>query len=69
MYKNRLTKICGRQPIKNLKGYGLLNHIPSNFLKLAFHKFYSFELPGHPSVAQIFNLHKELLWRAQLSLN
>ena len=31
-----LSNICGRQPLKNLKGYGLLKHIPSypfNFFK------------------------------------
>ena len=37
----RPTKICGRQSLKILKGYGLLqaDHIPSNFLKDVFHKF------------------------------
>ena len=40
------SKICGREPLKNLEEYGLLNHnhvadhIPSNFLKAVFHKFY-----------------------------
>ena len=24
VFKNRPSKICGRQPLKNLKGYGLL---------------------------------------------
>ena len=38
--KNGPSKICGRQPLKNLKGYGLLDHIPSNFLKANFHKLY-----------------------------
>ena len=28
-----LSKFCGRQPLKNLWGYGLLKHIPSDFLK------------------------------------
>ena len=38
LFKSGPNKICGRQPLENLKGYGLL--IPSNFLKAAFHKFY-----------------------------
>ena len=25
VFKNEPSKICGRQPLKNLKGYGLLN--------------------------------------------
>ena len=24
VFKNGLSKVCGRQPLKNLKGYGLL---------------------------------------------
>ena len=32
VFKNGPSKICGRQPLKNLKG--------SNFLKALFHKFY-----------------------------
>ena len=24
VFKNKQSKICGRQPLKNLKGYGLL---------------------------------------------
>ena len=42
VFKNGPSKICGRQPLKNLKGYGLLEavHTPSNFLKAVFHKFY-----------------------------
>ena len=40
VFKGEPSKTCGRQPLKNLKGYGLLDHIPSNFLKAAFHKFY-----------------------------
>ena len=38
----RPSKICGRQSLKLLKGYGLLqaDHTPSNFLKAVFHKFY-----------------------------
>ena len=34
-YSRMDQKICGRQPLKNLKGYGLpkADHIPSNFLK------------------------------------
>ena len=34
--QNGPSKICGRQPLKNLKGYGT----PSNFLKAVFHKIY-----------------------------
>ena len=34
MFKNGPSKICGRQPLKNFKGYA-----PSNFLKAVFHKF------------------------------
>ena len=42
VFKNGPSKICGRQPSKKLKGYGLLevDHTRSNFLKAAFHKFY-----------------------------
>ena len=36
--KNGPSKICGRQPLKKLKLYGLF--ITSNFLKAVFHKFY-----------------------------
>ena len=36
VFKNGTSKICGRKPLKNLKGYGL----PKNFLKAVFHKFY-----------------------------
>ena len=44
VFKNGSSKICGRQPLKNLKVYGLLkaDHTPSNLLKAAFHKFYLF---------------------------
>ena len=40
--KNGLSKICGRQPLKNVKGYSPLyaHHIASNFSKAVFHKFY-----------------------------
>ena len=33
VFKNGPSKVCGRQPLKNLKGYGLLeaDHTPSNF--------------------------------------
>ena len=36
------TKFCGRQPLKNFKGFDLLiaEHKPSNFLKTVFHKIY-----------------------------
>ena len=27
VFKNGPSKICGRQPLKNLKGYGLLSHM------------------------------------------
>ena len=27
VFKNGPSKICGRQPLKNLKGYGLLEHL------------------------------------------
>ena len=41
VFKNRPSKICGRQPLKDLKRFGLLaDHITSNFLKAVFHKFY-----------------------------
>ena len=44
VFKNGQSKICGRQPSKNLNWYGLPNrwsdHITSNFLKAVFHKFY-----------------------------
>ena len=43
VFKNGPSKISGRQPLKNLKWYGLpqqTNHITSNFLKDVFHKFY-----------------------------
>ena len=38
IFKNGPSKICGKQPLKNLKWYGLL-HITS-FLKAVFQKFY-----------------------------
>ena len=39
--KNRLNKICGRQPLKKLRWYGLFKaeHTLSIFLKAVFHKF------------------------------
>ena len=42
LFKNGPSKICGRQPWKNLKSYGLLKQTksPQNFLKPHFHKFY-----------------------------
>ena len=36
VFKSGLSKFCGGQPLKNLKGYGLL----SIFLKAVFHKIY-----------------------------
>ena len=38
VFKNGLSKVCGRQPLKNLKGQ--VDHILSNFLKAVFHNFY-----------------------------
>ena len=40
--KYRPSTIYGRQPLKKLKRYGLLQaeHTPPNFLKAIFHKFY-----------------------------
>ena len=37
VFKNRLNKFCGRQPLKNLKGYGLLKQTISLqiFLRLS----------------------------------
>ena len=42
VFKSGPSKICGRQALNNLKGYGLCkaDHTPSNFLKVVFHKFY-----------------------------
>ena len=37
VFNNRPTKICGRQPLKNFKGYGLLNHTSERLL-LIIHK-------------------------------
>ena len=41
VFKNGPGRICGSQPLKNLKGYRLLKQMisHSNFLKAAFHKF------------------------------
>ena len=50
-FKNASSKIWGRQPLKNLRWYGIprqtisiwyteADHITSNFLKAVFHKFY-----------------------------
>ena len=39
VFKNGQSKICGKEPLKNLKRYGLLG--TSNYLKAAFRKFYS----------------------------
>ena len=35
VFKNGPSTICGRQPVKNMKAYGL-----SKFLKAVFHKLY-----------------------------
>ena len=51
VFKNGTSKICGRQPLKNLKWKTAFkkleviwsaeaDHITSNFLKAVFHKFY-----------------------------
>ena len=42
VFKNGPGKICGRQPLKNLKWHDLIkaDHTPPNFLKAVFHKFY-----------------------------
>ena len=41
--KNGPSKICGRQSLKNLKEYGLLqaDHVPSNFLDATLHNYKS----------------------------
>ena len=42
VFKNGPSKICGRQPLKHLKGYGMpkAEHTHSIVLKAVFHKFY-----------------------------
>ena len=42
VFKNEPTKIFGRHPLNDLKGYGLLKQTtsPQFFLKAVFHKFY-----------------------------
>ena len=42
VFKNGPSKTCGRQSLKNVKGYSLpkTDHFPSNSLKAIFHKFY-----------------------------
>ena len=42
VFKNGPSKICGRQPLKNSKGYGLrkADYTPLNFFKAVFRKFY-----------------------------
>ena len=37
VFKNGPSKICGRQPLKNLKGYGLPKQ---TILKTVIHKFF-----------------------------
>ena len=41
-FKNRLSKLCKKQPLNNLKWYGLPKQTISLqiFLKAVFHKFY-----------------------------
>ena len=42
LFKNGPSKICGKQPLRNLRGYGLpkVNHTSSKFLKAVVRKFY-----------------------------
>ena len=42
VFKNEPSRICGRQSLKNLKGYGLTkaDHITSNIFNAVFQKFY-----------------------------
>ena len=41
VFKHGLSKFCGRQTLKSLKGYSLLaDNISSNFLKAVFSKIY-----------------------------
>ena len=42
VFNNGQTKNCRRQPLKNLKEYGLVkaDHTPSIFSKAVFQKFY-----------------------------
>ena len=42
LFKTGPSKICGRQVLKNLKGYGMLetDYTSSNVLKAVLHKFY-----------------------------
>ena len=42
LFKTGPSKICGRQVLENLKGYGMLetDHTSSNVLKAVLHKFY-----------------------------
>ena len=42
VFENNPSKICGRQPLKILKEYGLptADHTPSKFLKTVFHNFF-----------------------------
>ena len=42
-FKNGPSKICARQPFKNLKGYGLLDHITSNFLNVFYFTWFILE--------------------------
>ena len=44
VFKNGPSKTCGRQPLKNLKWYGLpkADISLSNFLKAVIHKFHLF---------------------------
>ena len=39
-FKSGVSKLCGRQPLKNFKGYGFKMVSKINFLKAIFHKDY-----------------------------
>ena len=58
VFKNRSSKICGRQPLKKFEVIlwsAWANNVISNFLKAVFHKFNLFY-----SLSTIFNLPLEL---------
>ena len=40
IFKNGPSKICEKQPLKNLKGYSLIYRVPSKFLKTVFQEFH-----------------------------
>ena len=55
VFTNGSSKICGRQPLKHLEGYGLFKH-----LKAIFHKF--FFGPFLNTLPQMTWMKKRLLW-------